>query len=440
MINKLSASLFPLLMLWGCFQSEPNPLLTAPPEASQDICKIPQGPLPLNSVESNFSTGFPFNIENVNPIGDMSLLVLPVDWSNYPGSLENLQNEFEHVNTFINAYLQMSEGRMEVNATFLGDGTRWFRLPNPIQDYPQQWTSDFNSKLAQDAIDTVDSFVDFNQFDVMVMVFPDNPPIPVTKHQEYGFASIQHFNRGGSPSDPRNVFSDEGWVRNYVGGAGFFDDPQRPVWSYYVHEIGHMLSLPDWYMREANLGADYVGGLAYDIGPMSTWDAMSTQDGPSRTFSAWTRWLMGWLDDDRVVCYDANELRGNAPFDVRLVPLDIYEPGNKAIIIRTGEYTGLVIESRRPVFPDQDLFHWVKVGRAPRGLLVYSVDTRKGNNSGTLRVLPPHGQGAVKLFVTTRLNGMLIDGLYNFGASGEADGIGFELIFSGDTDIVRITP
>jgi hypothetical protein len=122
---------------------------------------------------------------------------------------------------------------------------------------------------------------------------------------------------------------------------------------------------------------------------MGTWDLMSTQDGPSRTFSAWTRWLLGWLSDNQVACFTTEQIAQHGAFDVELVPLDVYEPGVKAVMIRTGPHEGLVIESRRAVFPDHDLVYWKKVGRTPAGLLViHSVTSSPG-----LAALGPQEQG-----------------------------------------------
>ena len=414
-----------------CSNGEP------PVSISRDECRIPQAPQPPNTVDSGFSTGFPFIEENHPSIGVINTLVLPVDWSNHQGSAENLSREFAQVKAFMDVYTMWSEGRLTFNATVLN---KWYRLPEPIQNYPQEWTSDFNTKVAQAAIDAVDPEVDFSTIELVILVFPDNPPIPTTKHMEFGFGSMQHFNRSdGVTIDPRHVFSDEGWVRNYVGGAGYFDHPLRPLWTYLAHEVGHVLSLPDWYVREANLGEDFIPGLDFATGPMSHFDVMSSQDGPSRTFASWTRWLLGWLGDDRVVCLDIESVRAAGEVEFDLLPLDLYEPGVKTIIIRTGQFEGLVIESRRAIFPDHDLVWWEKVGRKPYGLVVYHVNTQKGNSRGTLSIVPPKGQGIRLLQMTSRMDPRLIDGLYNVGAVGQAEGLRFELVRTGTRDTVRLS-
>ena len=175
----------------------------------------------------------------------------------------------------------------------------------------------------------------------------------------------------------------------------YFDDPLRPVWSYYIHEAAHMFEMPDWYLIAANavLGSQTPPelNLDYAAGPLNVWGVMSSQDGPSRTFVAWTRWLLGWLDDDQVDCYSLEQVQTHGSFDTELLALDIYESGTKAIIIRTGQYSGLLIESRRPVFPDDWLVAWETNGRDPYGLIVYEIDATLPGAYGTLSVVTPDG-------------------------------------------------
>ena len=412
-----------------------------PVSISRDECRIPQGPLPPNSVDSRHSTGFPLNEENLPTQGVMRVLVIPVDWSNYPGSQENLIRELDQIRVFMDVYGKMSEGRISFETLW---SDKWNRLPERVESYPQEWTSDFNTKLAQHAVDAVDEAVDFAKVDLVILVFPDDPPIPVTRMDDAGFGATQNFNDYFSPGsngpiDPRAVFSDEGFVRNYVGGGQYFDHPLRPVWTYYVHEVGHVINLPDWYLREANYGPEFEVQDEYATGPMSHWDAMSSQDGPSRTFSSWTRWLLGWLGDERVLCLDSQVIQDSGSFEFELLPLDVYGTGTKTIMVRTGQYEGFVIESRRAVFPDHDLVWWNQVGRDPYGLIVYRVDTTKGNSRGTLSIVPPAGQGVAIVNVSDRFDPRLIDGLYNLGASGEVDGVRVELVRTGAKDTVRLT-
>jgi hypothetical protein len=166
---------------------------------------------------------------------------------------------------------------------------------------------------------------------------------------------------------------------------------------------------------------------------------MSTQDGPSRTFVAWTRWLLGWLEDEQVDCYTIEQVQQHGSFDTELVALDIYEPGTKAIIIRTDEYCGLLIESRRPVFPDDYLAVWEAVGRDPYGLIVYEIDATKRDGTGTLIAVTPDGHDFKHMQLHGRQQPKLVDALFNVGNTATVQGVEIELLFTGDRDFVRIS-
>ncbi len=337
-------------------------------------------------------------------------------------------------------YETVSQGALTFAPTF---AERWYRLPESVSDYPQRQISDFNPKLAQHGIDAADGDLDFSQIDIVVFIFPIAPPIIAgVPPSPLEFATLQHFNMTG-PADERWVSSDEGWVRNYMGGGMYFEHPLRPVWSYYFHEAAHMWAMPDWYISAANatLGSQQVLEIDFDWagGPLNVWGVMSTQDGPSRTFVAWTRWLLGWLDDDQVDCYTIEQVQQHGSFDTELVALDIYEPGTKAIIIRTGEYSGFLIESRRPVFPDHDIAIWETVERDPYGLIVYEIDATKPSAMGTLSVVTPDGHDFKYIWRHGRAQQDVVDALFNVGNTATVQGLKIELLFTGDRDWVRIS-
>lgn len=418
---------------------QPVELLAAPEESDPGVCRIPQLPSSYGGGEGY--TAFPVTFDNLQPNQNVRLVTIPVDWPDYPGDPAALAAENQQVQTFMNYYNVASRGALTFTPTF---ADKWYRLPESVSAYPQDQVSDFNPKLAQAGVDAADPEIDFSQVDMIVFIFPENSPIPAgrplstTEH-----ASIQHFNAYGD-GDPRMIFSDEGWVRNYIGAGLYFDHPKRPEWSYYVHEAAHMFAMPDWYLREGNavFGSTQQIDLELGIGPLNVWGVMSTQDGPSRTFVAWTRWLLGWLGSSQVDCYDISQIREHGAFDTELVALDISAAGTKAIIVRTGQYSGFLIESRRPVFPDHDLALWATVGRDPYGLIVYEIDATKGGATGTLRVVPPDGQDVLYLDTNPRSQQWKVDALFNLGGTATVQGVKVELLRTGEDqrDIVRVSP
>jgi len=407
-------------------------LIDAPIELDAETCRLAQvGRTP----EQPYATGFPVEFDNLKPAQHVSIIGIPVDWSDYPGDVKAFEQEEQDIRTFTNYFEEVSEGRLTFDLTFL---ERWYRLPEPTTHYSQRQVSDQNPKLAGDAIQQADPDVDFSLYDIVVFVLPSGSPIPSGEPQTVrNFASFQSFHNWPE-GHPYRVYSDEGWVRNYMSGGIYFDDPSRQVWSYYIHETGHMFNLPDWSLIERNhlLGPKPEDPLTVPIGPMSSWSMMSNQDGPSRTFDAWARWLMGWLSEDQVLCYDLTQIQAHGEFDVELIGLDTYEPGNKAVFIKLGETAGLAVESRRPIGLDSNIMAYRPSGRDPQGLVVYTIDTTKGNQEGALSLVPPEGRSM------TYLPGRppAIDALFNEGDVGYTDSLQIELIFSGASDVVRISP
>jgi len=413
-------------------------LLAAPVESDGDLCRIPQLPGSHSAPPGERSVGegytaFPVIFDNVQPDQNVNVATIPVDWDDYEGNLANLSAKHKQVQIFMDYYEAVSQGALTFTPTF---ANRWYRLPESVSGYPQQQVSDFNPKLAQHGINAADDDLDFSKIDIVVFIFPTAAPIIAgVPPSPMEFAALQHFNAWSGPEDVRMVFSDEGWVRNYMGGGMYFEHPLRPMWSYYFHEAAHMFAMPDWYVREANaiLGSQQVIEVDFDYaaGPLNVWGVMSTQDGPSRTFVAWTRWLLGWLEDNQVDCYTIEQVQQHGPFDTELVALDIYEPGTKAVIIRTGEYSGLLIESRRPVFPDD----WIAIWET-----IYEIDATKPGATGTLSLVTPDGHDFKYIPRHNRTQQKVVDALFNVGNTATVQGIEIELIFTGERDIVRVTP
>lgn len=405
-------------------------LLAAPPELDEDHCRIPQ----KNKKRGVFSTGFPVEVTNLSPEQEISVVAVAIDWVDAPGTDADIAIGNSDIETFATYLEEVSEGRLSFEIT---DASTWYRLPEPTTAYPQDQRSSPNIKVAQAAIDIADSDFDFQLYDIVIFVLPQGAALPSGQPQTpQNFADFHNFNEIPAGSSQR-LMSDEGWIRNYLGAGLYFDDSNRPAWSYYIHETGHMFGLPDWYLREGNmLFSPYQENpLMIPIGPMSTWSMMSTQDGPSRTFDAWARWLMGWITTEQVYCLDHLQVHASDPFDMELLALDQYGPGTKALFIRTGENSGLGIESRRPVGLDENLVQWRRAGRNTQGIIVYRIDTTKGDAGGTLSLVTPIGRSVSYLPSTPPA----IDALFALGDVAEVDGIRIELIRSDDSDVVRLS-
>ena len=421
-------------------------LIAPPPESDIEACRIPEPrQKPENSQEPN--VGFPVTLNNLPASGIIKLVVIPVQWIDVLGDKVLLDEEFEQVRMFTDYYGTVSNGALKYDITFVEE---WMTIPGSINDYSQEYDSDFNYKLVQAAIDVADPVVDFSGTQVALVIIPENSPIPTESGRHYEGQAISHASFQGFDSlagpGPRPV-SDEGRIPNWMGAGAYFDDSAgtRNEWSYYVHETGHMFELPDYYIIDQKQWLyspwEDIEPVSIPTGPFNYWSVMANQDGPSRTMETWSRWLVGWLNETEIYCFDARVMSSSAQFDLTLVPLDLYNGEPKAVIIRTGESTGFVIESRRPIGPDETLEAWqTNAGVDPSGLIVYRVNTAKGHSQGTLSIVPPDGHFWVSWFWNNRQPGIHLDALYHEGDTTLIDGVKIDVRQIGtDEDIVRLT-
>ena len=103
-------------------------------------------------------------------------------------------------------------------------------------------------------------------------------------------------------------------------------------WGYKVaaHETAHTFGLPDLYSFTGPTH-QYAGG----------WDVMGNIAGPAPQYLGWHSWKLGWTRDNQVAC-----LPGPGRRTVRLTPVE-RPGGTKIAVLRTGETTAYVAESRR---------------------------------------------------------------------------------------------
>ena len=215
-------------------------------------------------------------------------------------------------------FRSVSYGRLEFRVETV---PRWLPLPARSPEY----VADAGRYLA-DAVAAADPYVDFSEFDVVYIAPSSRTPTTATSAILNGF---------GVRADGRDV---RFWV---PFGAGFAE--QGYEWLL-LHETGHLLGLPDLYVRGA-------------AGTFHRWDLMAARY-PSELF-AWHRWKLGWLDPSQVVC-----ISGRTTRVVTLSPLE-RPGGRKAIFVRRGRRV-FAVEVRAHIGYDRTL--------CETGVLVYEVD------------------------------------------------------------------
>lgn len=138
-----------------------------------------------------------------------------------------------------------------------------------------------------------------------------------------------------------------------------------PLW--FVHELGHLLGLPDTYLYDSKIRGQDVHRFFY----VGAWDMMGNIGGHSPDFFAWHKLKLKWLSQQQVVTlalpvHDATH---------QLSPIE-FAGGVKLIVIPTGLQTAYVAELRSGVGANAKSIagHGDDAVSARRGVLIYKID------------------------------------------------------------------
>lgn len=277
------------------------------------------------------------------------------------------------------------------------------RLPKPIKDYElTRGAGGDPFVFVQDAITESDRYVDFSEVDIVIAI----PPAEVTDSQ-------MNF----SPAIPRTKTSafatDEGLV--YRGTMVGSDMRWDKGYSLLAHEIGHLLGLQDYYSFEWKPGDTYEDQFKFFGG----FDNMNFAPPKVSEWSAWSRFLLGVLEDEQIRC-----ITDEPETTHRLTAIGSSSSGSKAVVIPTGDHTGIVVESRKSIRHDKGL------PKEYEGLLVYRVDTTKPNGFGPLEIVRKQNLS----------DPFLLDAPLRTGETLVVDGVRVENLESGsDWDMARIS-
>ena len=346
-------------------------------------------------------TGFPALTTNQPLTGAVTYAVIPIDFSDAPGTYTPLSEAQSQMDELANWTHRVSGGRVTI--TYRTSST-WTRVPSASTAYNLA-RSGFGLTLAQDAIAAADPTFDFTGISMVLFYLP---------------RTIQGVGEGFNANDGANgmrIPTSEGIIRFWFGAGKYFYADGKTVWSYWAHEIGHSFGLIDLYVRSWASSAPP---------PMAGFDIMASQDGPSRTLSSWWRFLLGWYNDNQVYCIPSSAL---TQVTVTLVPIDRSTDGYKAVMVPLTASRILVIESRRREFYDQ-LF---PVGTY--GAIAYVIDTTIDNGNGTSVLQVPTGHSTISTPGLPPSH----DAFILKGESVTVSGITVTVVESGDYDTVKIS-
>ena len=225
---------------------------------------------------------------------------------------------------------------------------KWFHMSLPDSDYGIVRTMPLatQTRYVREAVELADAEVDFSAYD-LVYVVPSRNARNIALSPAYVDAG------------EAGVTADGTSVRH---GVTFGRDMWDWGFKILVHETGHTFGLPDLYLEPGDTHAAVRG-----------WDLMGNIAGRAPEFLAWHKWKLGWLRDDQVDC-----VTEPGTTEHRIAALE-RAGGTKAVVVRTGETTAYVIESRRRIGHDADA--------CSAGVLVYAIDSPLRSGQGPVRVL-----------------------------------------------------
>jgi len=411
------------------------PLLDSPDAV--DLCKIPDGrPEEMQTLRQGAlflgdfgmsNVGFPASPDRIPISGESRYVAVAVSFPDMPGDPTDLDGYLVEQTKLITEWSDFwSQGVMRYEFDVIPG---WVEVESNAEDFRNtdqsrnQRSFELHVGLAGEVTRAIGPDVDWEEVDGILAVFP------------LSFDSFpSDWNGRGDPIvTPDGVFP-----MFYYGGGPFHMTPSNGIpletkrellWSFWIHEILHSQS---W-----NLHAPANGW------PVGLDRNQYTAGGQkfSGAVNAWELFKVGWIRDDQVHCVDARE--GFERSEVIVTPLEIFGGERKIAVVRTGEHSGLLVDSRRPVGYTQ----W-----APEdsGIMVYRLDTtvmndRSGEGGEDCGNSPDFAKWAyyVPPGHRTGLENSCFfeDFVFGQGDSVTVDGVTIELVYSGDErDYVAIQP
>jgi len=410
-LRKLITLLLSTSLLVGCTSSlepeettEPTATQTAEAEQTQTPEPPPTFELSTARVDSELCkfqdetvdgknrkpwdsfTYFP-NLQ-VNPYflpntGQIEVALVFLDWDDKPGTDSDTSYYISQAELMRTWFEAVSQENLKINWRI---GSGWNKLSGSWKDYLRldndtygnNERSSWEQWLLDEAVDASDSAFDYAGVDYVVYAMPLSGQItesdngPVYGPETVMTSGVQGMAYDANPQSSRGtvIRSDEASIANWVISGTSFQDTQNrsPSWVHWAHEMGHMLG----YISHAGVpnppsSDTYYQNTLYGV------DLFADQWQVTRVVATWTAWLAGWLEDDQVWCVNADDLEDE------IFAINSFRDGDgstKSLILRTGETTGLVIESRQ-WNPTWDYVTPLSEVGAYDGVVMYTIDSAR---------------------------------------------------------------
>ncbi len=318
----------------------------------------------------NLSNGFPRATGRLPNQGTVRALIIPVDFTDLPGSGDPRTNYLELANGTADFYYKESSHRVRFEFSTL---STYVHLNVPVGTYKLGSSDIQNGQLNQrvflmDALTAAGSKVDLSQFDIAYVL----PPSTVTSSQ----IAVGTAFPGYAPA--LEFTTSYGQILNAVTGAAPLTYLQpSDLWRWMAHETGHTFGLFDWYITP-----QYASSGNHGYGPF---DIMSSIDSTVEAIemNSWNRYLLGWLTDKQIQCQEKSNLT-SSPLNFSIESIGVDSQNAKAVMVKLDSSNILVLEARSTAGLDV-------MSSNDAGVLVYKVDVSVPTLQGMGQTYPRPG-------------------------------------------------
>lgn len=328
----------------------PTPTATTKPVVDTRLeCKLP----PVDGRGDVAIGGFPRYASRMRSTGTINSVVVMVDFPDAPSTMTP-QEAFSKISGSTETFKEVSYDKLnyKFNPQF-----KWYRMSKPTTAYaPLNKSFLTHRDYINEALTLADADVDFSNADSFIVLAN-----PEAKGLGYSGPAFSPVIGSGLTFD------------NHYLGNGATSAADLLGWGsiWLNHEITHTMGMVDLYSFKNDPSAIVSGGFRFtgDFSYMGLSSFASTAPG----LLGWERWVLGWLDDDQVVCDSSNGLTQT------ITPIETVG-GNKIVVVPISQTKAVVIESRRPIGLDSKL--------TKSGALVYLVDSSIQSGLGPVKVFP----------------------------------------------------